>query len=95
MRILPRGNWQDDSGPCVAPAIPEFLGKLDVNGRRATRLDLARWLVSRQNPLVARVLVNRLWMLLFGQGLVRTWTIWARKASCRRIRSCSIGWRSS
>ncbi len=72
MRILPRGNWQDDSGPLVEPAIPEFLGKLDVRGRRATRLDLARWLVSRQNPLVARVLVNRLWMLLFGQGLVRT-----------------------
>jgi ubiquinone/menaquinone biosynthesis C-methylase UbiE len=72
MRILPRGNWQDDSGPVVQPAIPEFLGKIDVKDRRATRLDLARWLVSRDNPLVARVLVNRLWKLLFGQGLVRT-----------------------
>ena len=72
MRILPRGNWQDDSGPVVEPAIPEFLGKIDVKDRRATRLDLARWMVSRENPLVARVLVNRLWMLLFGQGLVRT-----------------------
>ena len=72
MRILPRGNWQDDSGPVVEPAIPEFLGKIDVKDRRATRLDLARWMVSRDNPLVARVLVNRLWKLLFGQGLVRT-----------------------
>ncbi len=72
MRILPRGNWQDDSGPLVTPAIPEFLGKIDVKDRRATRLDLARWMVSRDNPLVARVLVNRLWKLLFGQGLVRT-----------------------
>ncbi len=72
MRILPRGNWQDDSGPVVEPAIPEFLGKIGVKDHRATRLDLARWMVSRENPLVARVLVNRLWMILFGQGLVRT-----------------------
>jgi predicted methyltransferase len=72
MRILPRGNWQDDSGSAVEPAIPESLGKIDAKGRRATRLDLAHWIVSRDNPLVARVLVNRLWKILFGQGLVRT-----------------------
>jgi mono/diheme cytochrome c family protein len=72
MRILPRGNWQDDSGPAVEPAIPEFLGKINVKRGRATRLDLAHWMVSRENPLVARVLVNRIWKLLFGQGLVRT-----------------------
>jgi hypothetical protein len=72
VRILARGNWQDDSGPVVGPAIPEFLGSLSVDGRRANRLDMAQWLVARQNPLVARVLVNRLWKLMFGQGLVRT-----------------------
>ena len=71
VRILPRGNWLDDSGEIVMPAIPEFLGRLDVKDRRANRLDLAEWLVARQNPLVARVLVNRLWMLLFGQGIAR------------------------
>ena len=68
-RILPRGNWMDDSGDIVEPAIPGFLGKLDTAGRRATRLDLANWLVSPQNPLTARVFVNRLWRQFFGTGI--------------------------
>jgi hypothetical protein len=72
VRILPRGNWLDDSGPVVEPAVPHFLPQIDTGGRRATRLDLARWLVSPQNPLTARVFVNRLWKLFFGQGLSRT-----------------------
>ena len=71
IRILPRGNWQDDSGPIVEPAVPGFLGSLNVQGR-ATRLDLARWIVSQDNPLTARVFVNRLWKLLFGRGLSQT-----------------------
>jgi hypothetical protein len=72
MRVLPRGNWMDDSGPTVLPGVPAFLSPLGVEGRRASRLDLARWMVSGQNPLVARVMVNRLWKLAFGQGLVAT-----------------------
>jgi hypothetical protein len=68
-RVLPRGNWMDDSGPIVEPAIPGFLGKLDTSGRRADRVDLANWLVSRENPLTARVYVNRQWRLFFGIGL--------------------------
>ena len=67
-RILPRGNWMDDSGEVVEPAIPGFLGKLDVKGR-ATRLDLANWVVSKENPLTSRVFVNRMWKILFGKGL--------------------------
>jgi hypothetical protein len=71
-RILPRGNWMDDSGAVVEPAIPEFLGVLPTGGRRATRLDLANWLVSRDNPLTARVFVNRVWRQFFGTGLSST-----------------------
>jgi mono/diheme cytochrome c family protein len=72
VRVLRRGNWLDDSGEIVQPDTPKSLPPLGVNGRRATRLDLARWLTSRDNPLVARVFVNRLWKLYFGQGLVTT-----------------------
>ncbi len=71
-RILPRGNWMDDSGDLVEPAIPAFLGKLDTSGQRATRLDLADWLVSPDNPLTARVFVNRTWRQFFGTGLSKT-----------------------
>jgi hypothetical protein len=69
VRVLPRGNWMDDSGEVVQPAIPEFLGKLDTGGRRATRLDLANWLVSNSNPLTARAFVNRMWRQCFGIGI--------------------------
>ncbi|PYQ05750.1 MAG: hypothetical protein DMF83_14540 [Acidobacteria bacterium] len=72
VRILPRGNWLDESGEVVEPAVPHFLPEIETGGRRATRLDLARWLTSPDNPLTARVFVNRLWKLFFGQGLARS-----------------------
>lgn len=72
MRVLPRGNWLDDSGEEVLPNAPHFLNPIRASGGRATRLDLANWLVDRENPLVARVTVNRLWKQMFGHGLVRT-----------------------
>ncbi|MCO8121437.1 PSD1 and planctomycete cytochrome C domain-containing protein [Stieleria sp. TO1_6] len=68
IRILPRGNWMDDSGEIVQAAIPAFLGDLQVDGR-ATRLDLANWLCRDDNPLTARTMVNRVWSLLFGRGI--------------------------
>ncbi len=71
IRILPRGNWMDDSGKIVVPAVPAVLLELKTKGR-ATRLDLARWLASPNNPLTARVFVNRLWYLFFGAGLSRS-----------------------
>jgi mono/diheme cytochrome c family protein len=72
MRVLPRGNWLDDSGEIVAPGTPASLPPLGVEGRRATRLDLANWMVKPENPLVARVFVNRLWKLFCGQGIVKS-----------------------
>lgn len=72
VRMLPRGNWLDDSGEVVSPAIPAFFGKLQTGDRRPTRLDLANWLVSADNPLTSRVFVNRLWKQLLGNGLSKS-----------------------
>ena len=71
-RVLPRGNWMDETGALVEPAVPAFLGKLETGGKRATRLDLANWLVSPSNPLTARVFVNRTWREFFGTGITKT-----------------------
>lgn len=68
IRILSRGNWMDESGALVEPAIPEFLGKLETTSR-PTRLDLANWLSQKDNVLTSRTMVNRLWYLMFGRGI--------------------------
>ncbi|GIW79869.1 MAG: chromosome segregation protein [Gemmatales bacterium] len=72
IRLLPRGNWLDDSGPIMQPDVPATLPDLHVTGRRPNRLDFAKWLVSPENPMTARVFVNRLWKLFFGRGIVAT-----------------------
>ncbi len=73
MRVLPRGNWLDDSGEIVEPAVPEFLGLIpNRSDRRASRLDLANWLTNAESGnglLTARVFANRFWYLFFGRGL--------------------------
>ncbi len=71
VRILARGNWMDESGEVVSAAVPEVLPALQAAGGQPTRLDLAEWMVSPDNPLTARVFVNRLWKLYFGRGLSR------------------------
>jgi hypothetical protein len=75
IRVLPRGNWMDESGPIVAPAIPRFLGSLDNRSERPTRLDLANWLTdgsTTSGQLTARVLANRFWYLYMGVGISRS-----------------------
>jgi hypothetical protein len=70
IRVLPRGNWQDESGEEVQPGAPGFLAQIpDEAKRRLTRLDLAAWLTAADNPLTARVFVNRVWAQLMGVGL--------------------------
>ncbi|MBX3436080.1 MAG: DUF1553 domain-containing protein [Planctomycetaceae bacterium] len=65
-----RGNYRvlgDEVGAAFPAAFPSLSGV-----ENPTRLDLARWLVSEENPLTSRVVVNRFWEQLFGLGLVRT-----------------------
>ncbi len=73
VRILPRGNWMDESGPVMQPALPAFLpGSIKRDAKPdapLTRADLAEWIVAKDNPLTARVFANRLWKQFFGTGL--------------------------
>ncbi len=71
VRVLPRGNWMDDSGEEVTPAFPEVLSFGTKTDQRLNRLDLAKWIVAPENPLTPRVVVNRLWKIYFGAGISR------------------------
>ena len=71
VRILPRGNWMDESGEVVTPAFPSALAPEPPADKVLNRLDLARWIMSPDNPLTARVVVNRLWKIYFGAGISR------------------------
>ena len=69
-RVLPRGNWLSDDGEVVQPLPPHFLPQPKIDGTNSlTRLDFAKWLVSQENPLTARTVVNRFWKQFFGAGL--------------------------
>ena len=71
VRILPRGNFLIETGEPVQPALPAYLADTnpETTERRLNRLDLANWLVSPDNPLTARVVMNRIWKQFFGVGL--------------------------
>jgi hypothetical protein len=70
--VLPRGNWMDETGEVTPPAVPEFLPasfRPQKDKPLATRLQLAEWLCSPDNPLTPRATMNRLWKQFFGNGL--------------------------
>ncbi len=68
--VLVRGDFQQ-KGEEVQPDVPSIFPRLPEDQPRS-RLTLAKWLVSEDNPLTARVAVNRFWIHLFGTGLVKT-----------------------
>jgi hypothetical protein len=71
--ILDKGGYDKPTAVKVTGAMPAaFVTQPAPPEQRANRLDLARWLVARDNPLTARVTVNRYWQALFGTGLVKT-----------------------
>ena len=72
--VLTRGDFlhPDREHGALALGVPAALNIAESKPTFSNRLDLARWLVSRENPLTARVTVNRIWARYFGRGLVET-----------------------
>lgn len=70
-RVLNGGRYDSPVGPPLEAALPDILSE-GTRREPLTRLAFARWLTSDANPLTARVVVNRIWQLHFGLGLVRT-----------------------
>jgi hypothetical protein len=71
-RVLHRGEFLNPTD-AVATGTPAVLPPIQPRSPQGSdRLDFARWLVSPENPLTARVLVNQVWMRLFGEGIVRS-----------------------
>ena len=69
--VLERGVW-DAKGAVVQRAFLPAVLPWQSEAETPSRLDLAQWLVSPENPLTARVVVNHLWQMMYGAGLVRT-----------------------
>lgn len=70
--LLQRGAYdRPDKSEQLEPALPDVFQSATAQ-RPANRLELAHWLTSRDNPLTARVIVNRYWQQHFGTGLVKT-----------------------
>jgi len=70
-KLLQRGEYNLPTGESLQPGVLNVMGSLPKGAPR-NRLGLAKWLTSRDQPVVARVLVNRIWQRVFGEGLVRT-----------------------
>ena len=70
-KLLERGEYDMPVGDPLEPDVPTVMGSFPEDAPR-NRLGLAHWLTAREQPLVARVLVNHKWQQVFGYGLVRT-----------------------
>ena len=70
-RLLDRGEYNLPTGEPLQPDVLKAMNPFPEDAPR-NRLGLARWLTSREQPVVSRVLVNRIWQRVFGAGLVRT-----------------------
>ncbi|MFC7336821.1 PSD1 and planctomycete cytochrome C domain-containing protein [Haloferula chungangensis] len=70
--VFIRGNWLEKGELIPEPDTPGVFPELKPEGKQATRLDLAKWIASPQNPLTALVAVNRFWLELFGTGIAPT-----------------------
>jgi hypothetical protein len=70
-KLLDRGEYDRPVGEPLSPGVPDVMNPFPQDAP-LNRLGLAQWLTSREHPLVARVLVNRIWQRVFGDGLVRT-----------------------
>jgi hypothetical protein len=70
-QVLRRGEYNQPIGEPLEPGVLAVMGAFSDDAPR-NRLGLARWLTAREHPLVARVLINRVWQRTFGDGLVRT-----------------------
>ena len=70
-RLLDRGEYDQPHGDPLEPGVLSTVGPLP-EGAPKNRLGLAQWLTSRENPMTSRVLINRVWQRVFGDGLVRT-----------------------
>ena len=93
VRILPRGNWMDESGEVVDPALPAFLVQAggDSTATKLNRLDLANWLVSRENPLTARMVSQpNVEAVLRHSACRRCSTISARRANAVEPRAARL-----
>lgn len=72
-KVLYRGIYEKPTETVVTEHVPSFLHALETDGKnRPDRLDLARWIMAEENPLVARVAANRAWQTFFGKGIVAT-----------------------
>jgi hypothetical protein len=69
--VFVRGNWLNKGDLIETPDVPALFPKIPA-GVKHDRLAMAKWLVSPENPLTARVAVNRFWLELFGTGIVET-----------------------